>query len=41
MKTLHNTNELIDKAFLEGLKLAQKELLTNSQIISQQKTKRK
>lgn len=24
----HNTNELIDKAFLEGLKLAQKELLT-------------
>ena len=24
----HNTNELIDKAFLEGLKLAQKTLLS-------------
>ena len=27
----HNTNELIDKAFLEGLKLAKKELLNNMQ----------
>jgi len=27
----HNTNELIDKAFLEGLKTAQKELLKNTQ----------
>ena len=27
----HNTNELIDKAFLEGLKLAQKELSDNNQ----------
>lgn len=35
----HNTNELIDKAFLEGLKLAQKELLTNSQTTTQQKQK--
>lgn len=33
----HNTNELIDKAFLEGLKLAQKELLSNVQTTPQQK----
>ena len=33
----HNTNELIDKAFLEGLKLAQKELLSSNQITPQQK----
>ena len=33
----HNTNELIDKAFLEGLKLAQTELLINNQITPQQK----
>ena len=33
----HNTNELIDKAFLEGLKLAQQELLNKNQITSEQK----
>jgi hypothetical protein len=33
----HNTNELIDKAFLEGLKLAQQELTTATQITPQQK----
>ena len=27
----HNTNEVIDKAFLEGLKLAQKELISTTQ----------
>ena len=33
----HNTNQLIDKAFLEGLKLAQKELSGNDQITPEQK----
>lgn len=29
----HNTNELIDQAFLEGLKLAQKELLQDNNVV--------
>ncbi len=33
----HNTNEIIDQAFLEGLKLAQKELLKNTKTLDSKK----